>query len=232
MRDFFNFDGPLYNFINKVGDLIWLNILWLICCIPIVTIGASTTALYFVALKLASGEDGYIAKDFFRSFRQNFKQSTVIWIILLAFGIFISYDLYTIFTVDFNFSSTTLLLILSGLFMITLAYVMIFVYIFPLQCKFVNKIKYTFKNALILSIRHLPLTLIIVASYALAIFCFIKFSFLVPIFIFLGVALIAYGQSFIFNKIFNIYIKKHEHEDAPVSNPDTWTIPEDEDEEV
>lgn len=228
MRDFFNIEGPFFTFINRVGDLIVLNVLWLLCCIPIITIGASTTALYFEAMKLADQNEGYIAKNFFKSFKQNFRQSTVIWLILLVFGLFLGYDLYLIFTVDFNFSSTTLLLLLSALFMLTLAYVMIFVYIFPLQSKFVNKIKYTFKNAIILSIRHLPLTVIIIASYAIAIFCFYKFSFLFPIFVFIGVAAIAYGQSFIFNKIFNIYINrnKSKEEIEKAENPDEWTIPE------
>lgn len=226
MRDFFNFDGPFFTLITRLGDLIILNVLWLICCLPVITVGAATTALYFETMKLAENNEGYVVKNYFRSFKQNFLQSTIIWVILFFSGVIIGYGLRTIFTVDFNLNSMEQLLLLSLLFMISLIYILIFVYIFPLQSKFENKIKYTFKNALILSIRHLPMTAIIIASYALAIFCFYKFSILFPVFLFIGVAAIAFGQSFLFNKIFNIYINKNKPDDEVNKNPDDWTIPE------
>mgnify|MGYP000763200386 FL=1 len=71
------------NALNKMADLIWLNILTLICCIPVITIGASLTALNYVTLKLVRDEEGYVTKAFFKSFKQNFKQATIIWLILL-----------------------------------------------------------------------------------------------------------------------------------------------------
>ena len=232
MRDFFNMDGPFFTFINRVGDLVWLNILWLICCIPIVTIGASTTALYFEAMKLAENNEGYVAKNFFKSFKQNFRQSTIIWIIMLAFGIFISFNVYTVLFVSLPVSNSVLTIALSFVMLTALVYMMIFVYIFPLQSKFVNKVKHTFKNALILSLRHLPQTIILIITYALAVFAFVKFSIMFPIYLLIGVATIAYGQSFILNSIFNIYINRNktEEEKAKEQEPDVWTIPEDEDE--
>ena len=202
MRDFFNIDGPFFTVINRLGDLILLNILWFICCIPIVTIGASTTALYFEAMKLAENNEGYIARNFFRSFKQNFLQSTVIWVVLFVTGFGIGYFLYNMLFHSEAMAATSQLIAFSFVLMLCIIYAMIFVYVFPLQSKFVNKIKYTVKNALILGIRHLPMTAIIIASYAVAIFCFAKFSFLLPVFLLIGVAAIAYGQSFIFNKIF------------------------------
>lgn len=230
MRDFFNMDGPFFTVINRLGDLILLNILWLICCIPIVTIGASTTALYFETMKLAENNEGYIARNFFRSFKQNFLQSTVIWIILAISGFGIGYYLYNMLFHSENMGASSQLIAFSIVLMLCIVYAMIFVYVFPLQSKFVNKIKYTIKNSLILGIRHLPMTAIIIASYAIAIFCFMKFSFLLPVFLLIGVAAIAYGQSFIFNKIFYIYINKDKTEEEleKMNNPDSWTIPEDE----
>jgi len=87
MRTILNFDGPLMSFITKITYSAYLNILWLICCLPIVTIGASTTALFYVSLKVAKNEEGSITKAFFHSFKANFRQSTVIWLILLVVGI-------------------------------------------------------------------------------------------------------------------------------------------------
>lgn len=228
MRDFFNMDGPFFTVINRLGDLILLNILWLICCLPVVTIGASTTALYFETMKLAENNDGYVAKNFFRSFKENFLQSTIMWIVLFFSGFGIGYILYNMLFHSESFSATTQLVGFSLTLMFCIIYAMIFVYVFPLQSKFVNKIRHTVKNALILGIRHLPMTAIIVASYAIAIFCFFNFSFLFPVFLLVGVAAIAYGQSFIFNKIFNIYINRNKtpEELEKQSNPDAWTIPE------
>lgn len=228
MRDFFNMDGPFFTVINRLGDLILLNVLWLLCCLPIITIGASTTALYFETMKLADNNEGYIVRNFFRSFKQNFLQSTAIWLILAVSGFGIGYYLYNMLFHSENMGASSQLIAFSIVLMLCIVYAMIFVYAFPLQSKFVNKIKHTIKNALILGIRHLPMTAIIIASYAIAIFCFIKFSFLVPVFLLIGVAAIAYGQSFIFNKIFNIYINKDKSEEelAKMNNPDAWTIPE------
>ena len=84
MRSLFDTDGLLMRVLTKIADTVWLNILFLICSIPIFTIGASITALYYVSFKTIKDEEGYITKDFFRSFKENFKQSTIIWIVLLV----------------------------------------------------------------------------------------------------------------------------------------------------
>ena len=83
MRGIFNLDSPLMQGLGKFADLMILNFLAMICCIPIFTIGASITALHYMSLKIVRGEECYIAKGFFKSFTQNFKQATVIWLVLL-----------------------------------------------------------------------------------------------------------------------------------------------------
>ena len=89
MNRFFNMDNKFFVFMGRVADLILLNILCILCCIPIVTAGASITALYYVTLKMARDEESYIIRSFFCSFKQNFKQSTLIWILMLAAGVLI-----------------------------------------------------------------------------------------------------------------------------------------------
>ena len=83
LQGLFNYDNPVWRFIGKLGDLIVLNILWTICSIPIFTIGASTTAVYYVTLKLVRDEDDSTIKAFFRSFKSNFKHpirtSPLVW---------------------------------------------------------------------------------------------------------------------------------------------------------
>ena len=79
-------DNVIVRALNKICDMVCLNVLWLICCIPIITIGASTTALYTIMLKMVKNEEGYIFRGFFKAFKSNFKQSTIIWIILFLSG--------------------------------------------------------------------------------------------------------------------------------------------------
>ena len=78
MNRFFNMDNKFFVFMGRVADLLLLNFLCILCCIPVVTAGASITALYYVTLKMARDEESYIARSFFRSFKQNFKQATII----------------------------------------------------------------------------------------------------------------------------------------------------------
>ena len=80
-------DNIVVRALGKIFDLMCLNILWLVCSIPVITVGASTTALYTVVLKMVKNEEGYILKDFLKAFKSNFKQSTIAWIMILMIGI-------------------------------------------------------------------------------------------------------------------------------------------------
>lgn len=206
MGNFFSIDSKFNSVMGRVGDLIFLNILWFICCIPIVTIGASTTALYYVTLKMVKNEESYMAKDFFHSFKQNFKQSTIIWLILLIAGIILGADIYIIRILDLSFGKY----LLPVFFLLFLVYIFIFIYIFPILAKFENTIKNTFINSLLFSIKYLPFTfllaIMIVGSMVIA-FIFIQS---LPFWIFIGGALIAYLASYLFIKIFSKHIPQEE----------------------
>ena len=142
-------DNVVMRAIGKIGDLICLNVLWLICCIPVITIGASTTALYTVMLRLVRNEEGYIFRGFFKAFKLNFKQSTIIWIILLLLGIVWTVDFRVAGhdTRDSRYRSERDLHELLGFMLLAVT-----VYIFPLTARYENGIKDTFRNALILAV--------------------------------------------------------------------------------
>ena len=89
MDRLFNMDNKFFTVMGRVADLIMLNVVFLICCLPIVTIGASLTALHYVTLKMTRNEESYIIRSFFKSFKQNFKQSTLIWILMAAVAVFL-----------------------------------------------------------------------------------------------------------------------------------------------
>ncbi|MFG6330948.1 MAG: YesL family protein [Lachnospiraceae bacterium] len=163
MTDLFNLDGPVLQFINKIVYSVYLNILWFICSIPIITIGASTTALFYVTLKMSKNEEGNITKAFFRSFRENFRQGTLIWLILLALGIVLGVDGYVLYHMRFENLFWTLC---TAVFCVAAAaYAVILMYIFPLLARFDNTTGAMFKNALFIGIRFLFCTILMATVY-------------------------------------------------------------------
>ena len=149
MDRFFSMDNKFFTFMGKVADLCILNIVCLICCIPIVTAGASITAMFFVTMKMVKNEESYIIKSFFKSFRQNFKQATVINLIMLAVAAILYVDLRIV-----NQMGQPISQILHVIFLaFTVLYAMVFMYIYPVLAKFYNSTRNTFINAVLMSDR-------------------------------------------------------------------------------
>lgn len=173
MRNLFNLDGPLMQLINKVVYSVYLNILWFICCIPIVTIGASTTALFYVTLKIAKNDEGNITKAFFHSFRVNLKQSTIVWMILLCMGIILGVDGYVVYHMRYENAFWTLCT--AFLIIAAAAYAIVLMYIFPLMARFENTISAMFKNALFMGIQFLFCTISMAAIYFAMLLVVVRF---------------------------------------------------------
>ena len=198
-------DNVVMRALGKIGDMICLNVMWLICCIPIITIGASTTALYTVMLRMVKNEEGYIFRGFHKAFKSNFKQSTLIWLILLLLGI--------VWTVDFRvagFMPGMAGIVLSAIFL-ALGFILlsVMIYIFPLTARYENGIKATFKNALILTVAKLPYTFLMVAIVVAAVFASLWSAFTLlfslPLWLIIGGALIAWVNSYILRRVFVVF---------------------------
>ena len=163
MNNLFNLDGPVLQFVNKIVYSVYLNILWFICCIPVITAGASTTALFYVTLKIAKNEEGNITKAFFHSFRENLRQSTLIWLILLVLGIILGADGYILYHMRFENVFWTLC---TAVFCVAAAaYAIVLMYIFPLLARFDNTVGAMFKNALFIGVRFLFCTVLMAVIY-------------------------------------------------------------------
>lgn len=93
MDRFFNMDNKFFTFMSRVADLIILNLLCIVCCIPVVTIGPSIAAMFYVTLKMVRNEESYIVRGFFKSFKQNLKQGIVINLIMLAAALLLYFDI-------------------------------------------------------------------------------------------------------------------------------------------
>lgn len=231
MSNLLNYDGPVFSLLNKITDLIWLNILWIICSLPIFTIGASTTALFYVTLHMARDEGGGVTKTFFREFKRNFKQSTGIWLLFLVVGTVLYYDLHIVVEDMIKLPHTIKIIFVCINFTLLLYYILTLVYVFPLQATFENKVKHTIKNAMILSIGHLPQSIVIGFFYfALFFLLYLMPEIMTPIVTFIGFSGISFGVSYMFLGIFKKHMKP-EDTAKKNRNPDDWEIPEDDSEE-
>ena len=209
MGRFFNMDNKFFVFMGKVADLCMLNLLCIACFIPVVTAGASLTALYYVTLKMVRNEEAYIFRSFFKSFKENFKQATIINVIMLIVAVLLYLDT----NIAGNMGQTTGKILRMIFAVFTLLYVMVLLYVYPVLAKFYNSIKNTFKNAFLMAIRHLPFTFLMLLICACPILILFIPSFqiqmsLIMLVILFGPAVIAYGNSHFFVKIFDKYIPK------------------------
>lgn len=216
----FDYDNPVWRFIGKFLDIFILNILWLICSIPIVTMGASTTAVYYVTLRLVRDEEDSTTKSFFKSFKENFKQATIIWLLLLAAGILLAFDLYIFIMAPATEATafrTVMLALLGG---ITFVWAAILLYVFPLLSRFVNPVKKTLFNAFFLSVRHLLQTIGILAIDAgILVVAWMTLPVLPVLMLVLGLfgfPFFAFINSYFFTGIFMRYMPKQEETDEHV----------------
>ncbi len=156
MGGLFNYDSPLMTTLGKITDLVLLNVLTLIFCIPIVTIGASITACHYAALKIKRGE-GYVFKSFWKSFKENLLQSTVIWFIV-AINVVLCLFVVLFMNVEGTMGSVSKGILCAGL----IFWCFVSCWVFPLQSKFINKIGATFKNAFFMSMKYIFRTILMV----------------------------------------------------------------------
>lgn len=195
---FFDLDSPLMQVLNKVADLLWLNILTLICCIPIVTAGASLTAMNYMALKIVRNEECYITKGFFKSFKQNFKQATAIWLLFLLAVLILAGDFYIMKNSGIEFN--IVIKVVIGIVALILTFTWMFV--FPVLAKFDNTVIRTIKNAFVMSILQFPKTLLMIVMYALPIVLGILVPQAFPICFLFGLSAPAYVAALLYNKFF------------------------------
>lgn len=220
MGRIFDMDSPFMRFLNLVADLMILNFLMIICCIPIVTIGAACTGMHYVLLKIVRGEEGYLVRGFFKSFKQNFKQATILWLIMLLVILVYIGD-FAIFSYSGLKFPTVLIIVILALAIVLL---MVAVYVFPVLSRFDNTVKNTLKNAFCMAVLNLPKTILMVLLLALPLVV-LYFSAYAGIFVFMfGISLPAYLSAHLYSAIF----KKYEPEEEAVTGDYDFTVETDE----
>lgn len=180
MFSMFSPDSKIMQIIGRITDLIVLNILFLLCCLPVFTIGAATTAMYTLCFRMLRQEEGNILKPYFRAFRENFKPATGVFLILSV--ILVPDYLYF----DRFFHMNGILHYVSYFFVLIAALAVLTAgFVFPWVSQFRNSASQTLKNALLLSIGNLPRAIAIAAITLLPVILwitnfdlFVKISFL------------------------------------------------------
>lgn len=204
MGNLFNIDNGIFAFINKVCDLLFLSILWLLFCIPIITIGPATTALYYTTVKVIRRERGYLFREFMKSFRLNFKKGAIIGVLLTLAYTILFFDLLWAKEALNNVNNGS---ILYGIFIAVFFMVFCFtLYVFPVLSRFDMKLGQLIKAAAIMAIRHLPYTIVMVIVSVITIVA-IDYILLM---IFLLPAVATYINSIFMEKVLKKYIPASE----------------------
>lgn len=206
MGKLFDLDSPIMRFLSRVGDMMILNILVMICCIPIVTVGAAFTAMHYVLLKMVRDEEGYLIRGFFKSFVQNFRQATLMWLLMLLVAAVYVGDLYIFGYSGVVFPKALIIAIIA----VGITMLMVTMYVFPLLARFDNTIRNTFKNAAVLTFANLPKTLLMALMYVLPLIIGYYSAYSFIFIVLFGISVPAYGAAYLYSGIFKKFEPKAE----------------------
>lgn len=194
-------EGKTAYFLNRLGCLIILNILTVLCCIPIITAGAAITALYSVTLRLVRKEDEKLIVCYFRAFRDNFRQASIIWLIGGGILVFMLFDIYLLRSVTGTFGLVYRML----LFLLVLFFALVMLHTFAILARFDNSIKNTVKNALLFCAGHIgPAILMLGLTLVPVVLLTVSYRFLSVDFLF-GISGPAYLASIYLTPLFKKY---------------------------
>ena len=201
----FNYDSPFWSFMSRLADLIILNLLWIVFCIPVVTIGASTTAMYRVTLNMVRGEGSGVVRMFWDAFRLNLKQAVLIFLILLIPVLLVIYELWLYLSGAVGQSMWLGLVFCCP----SLILALVLAYVYPLLAQFDNSIRNTLKNACYLAIGNLPFSLVMAVLNLAAPILFLCvpeiFMKSCIFWIVIGAALVATLNALLLRRIFKKY---------------------------
>lgn len=205
-----NFLNPVFGALEQIIDLAWVSILWLVFSIPLVTAGASTSALYYTVTKVIRHHRGYIWREFWGSFKSNFKQSTIIWILYVILMIIFWIDIRVMGTIGGTVANTLQYTFLIGMVMVTA----VLFYALAYTARFIQDVKHILINSGLMALRHLPKTLLLLIVAALAVLSI----YLMGIAFILAPAIAAILDSVILESIFVNYMSEEDREKENMRN--------------
>ena len=210
MGKFFNLDAPWVQVLGKIGQMMIMSVLWVVCCLPVITVGASTAALFRMMFNLKEYRSCTL-KDFFKAFKENFRKATVLWLFLLACAAVLAVLFYLVVLVESNMLRLVVVVVFSVLFF---AIFIMSLYLFPLTAYFENTVSGTIRNAVAMGLGNLrnsifagAVTLLPLVLYIVSYEIFMQLSFLMLI---LGPGAITYGVVCALTPVFERYMPANE----------------------
>ena len=206
MGEIFNLDNKFFQGLNKAIDCICLSFMWLLLCIPLVTAGASTAALYYTVNKVIRNNRSYIWKEFWHAFRTNFKQATIVWLILFLLYGLLAFDTYVMYQFAKQGQSYGSLYIVFPVIIIFIT--MWAIYLFPYMARFENKTKVLMKNCALIAIGNIGKTILLFIVLAAALII----TYIFPPAVLIMPAVYMLLANFILEKIFLKYMSPEDIE--------------------
>lgn len=204
MDQIFSTDGIIFRFLNKTGNIILATALWLAGCIPVVTIGTSTAALYYTMVKSVRKDVGYVHSEFWRSYKLNFKKGVAATALILALGAVLGAELWLV--LEDGVEVSRIWYTLSGLLILLM--VLVVLYLFPVMSRFDLKLSRLCMLSFVISIRFWYITLALLAGLAIVVFA--QF-FLLPVpMLLLTPGLWCYASSYLVEKAMKAYMPEPE----------------------
>lgn len=206
MSGIFNLDNGFFSFMSKLTDCILVSVLWIICCIPVVTAGAATTALYYTIHKAVHEDRGYVFREYMHSFKDNFRQSTIAWLILLVVGGFLGSDAYLTYQLKQHGDAVGNVFYL--VILLLLVELIIWIYLFPYVSRFDDTLKTVFRNSFFIGFSN-PLKTVGMLLTGLVIGYLV---YLLPFLILIAPALYMLGIEQLMERIYHRFIPEEETE--------------------
>ncbi len=201
----FNIDSGFNRALGKISDMLLLSIYWLVCCLPVVTIGASTTALYYACMK-DHLEEGTNTRNFFHAFVRDLKQSLVLELTVVGVAGFLVVDLYVLPQMDIPLGG-----VVQGILTVSaIIGIAMLSYLFPLLARYDTPMIQQFHNALVMSLVNFHYTLLILLINCVPLLVLILggielFFAAIPVVVLVWPGMSAMINSKIFLKIFKKY---------------------------
>lgn len=207
MAGIFDQNNPFNDVMTKIFNIMFVNLLCLVCMLPVFTAGASITAMYYVTLKMVKDEETSVSKAFFYSFRQNFKESLPLTLIMFLAGGLVALNLHLSRGETKGYGLMYGLSLALALFVCAL-----FTYVWPHLAHFENSVGQILNDSWRMSLAHFPSTVLMVAVNIAPFLVFLlwpkAFVKIVWIWVFFGTGLSAYINSFFLRRIFSKYEKE------------------------
>ena len=206
MDRLFNVNNPIMRALSKLFDIGWLSLIYVVFCVPLVTIGAATTSLYYVSAKVLRKDRGYVWSEFWHSFKLNFKPATLIWLIFAAIYGLLYFNLTT-----FNTSNAAGGYLVGAYIALAFIVTCVASYAFCLLSRFNMNVRGILRYALYMSFRHFLHTLCFLAILFVAGFgIYAGFRVQLPIFLLFVPGLGSFLYTFPMEHLLKKYMPKPE----------------------